>query len=266
MTNFVENAREGSPHGFLFIFIFCWLCFHSQIISAEDTLTRSLNEANRLVSAGQQSQRKINATIAETTKLTDEFKRLSKAMEQVNINLQHQTQIHQTQQNKLRSLDEQISKLSLTENSIVPLLFEMLDWLEQQINTDLPFHLKQRLESIAQLKKKLSDPLLPLAEQYRAILEVYQIESEYGYSIETYQDNITLNNQHIQAQVLKIGRIGLYYLSLDELSGGLWNKHSEQWEELEQSTLGEVRQAIQIAKKQIPPSLLSLPVYQEAHH
>jgi Protein of unknown function (DUF3450) len=261
------NHFLGSfPQRPLLLIIICVLCFATQLSNAEDTLSRSLNEANNLIINGRQSQQKVDVTIAETTKLKQEYKRLSKALEQVNINLRHQTQIHQAQLKKLQSIDEQFSKLSLTENSIIPQLFEMLTWLEQHINSDLPFHLQQRLESITQLKEKLSDPLLPLEEQYRSVLDIYQLESEYGYSIDSYQGEINIKGQHLQAQILRIGRIGMYFLSLDEQFGGLWNKHDQQWEVLEQSKLSDVRQAILIAKKQTPPRLINLPVYPEAQH
>jgi hypothetical protein len=57
-----------------------------------------------------------------------------------------------------------------------------------------------------------------------------------------------------------LGRVALYYQSLDGAETGHWNQEKNSWEELSVRYSAPVRQAIRIAREQSAPQLLSLPV------
>ena len=59
---------------------------------------------------------------------------------------------------------------------------------------------------------------------------------------------------------LRIGRLGLYYQTLDNEETGNWDKGDQQWEELEDEYRRSIRDGLRIARKQSPPTLLRLPV------
>jgi hypothetical protein len=49
------------------------------------------------------------------------------------------------------------------------------------------------------------------AEKFRRLIEAYQIENNYGNTIEAYRANIELNGVISSVDFLRLGRIALYY-------------------------------------------------------
>ena len=96
-----------------------------------------------------------------------------------------------------------------------------------------------------------------IAEKYRRILEAYQVETEYGRTIEAYRDEVTVDDMTRTVDFLRIGRVSLYYLTLDSMEAGIWN---EGWQVLSNEYRQPISQGLKIAKKQLPPDLLVLPV------
>jgi hypothetical protein len=61
--------------------------------------------------------------------------------------------------------------------------------------------------------------------------------------------------------MLRIGRIGLYYQTNDGGQTGMWDRDEKQWTPLGGSAArNQVRQGLRIARKQVAPELLLLPV------
>ena len=56
---------------------------------------------------------------------------------------------------------------------------------------------------------------------------------------------------------IRIGRVSLYYLTLDGLEAGIWN--DKQWQRLDDKYRQSIEQGLKVAKKQLPPDLLVLP-------
>ena len=241
-----------------FAMLLSFLSFNPAI--AQEKLALSIAEAETMHQEGKRSQQKINNTLDQSEVLLEEHKKLSLALEQLNINFSHSQKIRQQQDIHKASLKDQLLQVSKTENNIIPLLLSMIDWLELTIQKDLPFHLTERNARLTTLKQTLLSPEIELAEQYRQVLDTYQIESEFGYTIESYQESIQVNGQAIRVDLLRVGRVGLYFQRLDGLAGGFWNKSLQRWNEIDPENLKDIQQGILIAKKQRPHSLLTLPV------
>jgi Protein of unknown function (DUF3450) len=97
-----------------------------------------------------------------------------------------------------------------------------------------------------------------LAEKYRRLLEAYQVEAEYGRTIEAYRGDLNGKNQTVD--FLRFGRLALYYLTLDRREAGYWDKRSNAWRPLPPEYRSAIEQGVRIARKQAPPDLLKLPV------
>ena len=157
-------------------------------------------------------------------------------------------------------MTQQLAEVDKTESAIIPTLFSMIDWLELQLANDLTFRQEERQARLDTLKKNMIDPTLSLTERYRQVLDTYQTESEYGYTIEATKTEIQWKQQTRQVNVLRIGRIGLYFESLDGQSAGHWDQATKTWQPVDKDTLSQIHQGILIAKKQRPHTLLALPV------
>jgi hypothetical protein len=259
LVNTKNNRTSSKFSAFYTYTLLCLLSISQHALSNSD-LERSLNQAQKMISEGQINQALIDKTITETSTLGAEFKRLSLSLEQINTNLRHQQLLHEQQKLQVSSLTTQLDGVSHTEDGIVPLMLNMIDWLDKYLVADLPFHVNERRRRIDTLKDNILSPNLALAEIYRAVLDAYQVENEFSYNIESYHQSIALNGQAIESQILRIGRVGLYYLTLDGLQGGFWDRQTKQWQAANNAALNEIRQGILIAKKQLPHNLLALPL------
>jgi hypothetical protein len=242
------------------ISLFSVLTLNECYAQTDAHLSKSLSEAKAMINESNLSQERIDQSISQTLSLQKEFRAISNALKETNINLAHKRKVHSLQLEKIEDLEVQLSEISNTENSLMPMLLDLIDWLEIHVNNDIPFDSKERLNRIEQLKRNSIDPEISISHLYHAVLEAYQIENEYGYSIDTYKHRIELTEGAVEVQILRIGRIGLYYLSLDSTHGGHWNSLEKNWINADPQTLKQIAQGIKIAKKQAPSSLLTLPI------
>ena len=69
-----------------------------------------------------------------------------------------------------------------------------------------------------------------------------------------------IDGQEIVANVLVIGRIGMFYQTKDERTSGIWDKDANDWVELDSGYRTAIRDGIRMAKKLAPTDMLMLPV------
>ncbi|OUS41464.1 hypothetical protein A9R00_00750, partial [Oleispira antarctica] len=89
------------------------------------------------------------------------------------------------------------------------------------------------------------------------VLEAYQIEVEYGRTLETYREKA---DDNIVYDYLRIGRTALYRLTLSADHAWIWSKSKSQWQPIDQSFLRDVRKAQDVARQTAAPELLLLPL------
>ena len=127
----------------------------------------------------------------------------------------------------------------------------------------LPFLKQERENRVAALKALLERPDLTLAEKSRRVFEAYQIEMEYGYTIENYKDEIDVAGQAVAADVLRIGRIALVYQDINGEQFGHWQPGARRWAALEESQYRRhINKGLRIAKEEIAPELMTIPFNQ----
>ena len=88
----------------------------------------------------------------------------------------------------MAELNESIENATVIERGISPLMEDMLKGLREFVALDVPFKKEQREEAIEELFSNLDSARFSAAEKFRQILEIYDIESEYSLSLETYRD------------------------------------------------------------------------------
>jgi hypothetical protein len=157
-------------------------------------------------------------------------------------------------------METQLTQIEVTEREIVPLILKMMGSLEQFIQLDLPFLPEERQERLTQLKQLVNRADVTEAEKFRRILEAFQVENDYGNTIEAYRADIDLNGTTSSVDFLRLGRIALYFQRLDGSEGGFWNKEKKQWETLPSNYRTALRNGLRIARKEMAPDMLTLPI------
>ena len=113
---------------------------------------------------------------------------------------------------------------------------------------------------MARLKEVMADVEIGVAEKYRKTMEALAVEAEYGHTIEVYQDKITLADEAVLGNIFRLGRVSLFFLSLDQARAARFNVGSGRWELLDAAHIPAVASCLEIAAKRRPAELVNLPL------
>jgi hypothetical protein len=164
------------------------------------------------------------------------------------------------QQAVLEDISLSMDQVDVINRQIFPLMQKMIDGLEQSISLDVPFLMAERSERLDNLKAIMERSDVSVAEKFRKVMEAYQIENDYGSTIETYKESLTLEDGTTRDyNMLRIGRVGLFFQSEDTNITGRWDNEARQFV-LDNGARNEVRKGLRIAKQLIAPELILVPV------
>ena len=226
---------------------------------------QKLERAIDLQVAGQKSagksQKSVERLDDESRKMLEEYRLLTQQLQRTTLaNDELQSQV-EGQSAEIQRITEELQEIDRMRSDIDPLMQQMLETLTELVARDTPFlsdERQARLESLQSANEKRSQEV---SERFRQLLEAYQIEADYGRNIEAYQAQlVTQNDQQKMVDFLRLGRVALFYQTLDGKTGGVWDNNKRSWISLESSHMTELTRAIRIARKQLPPDLMVLPM------
>jgi len=140
-------------------------------------------------------------------------------------------------------------------------MYKMIDGLDKFIELDIPMNIERRKERVANLRTVMENSNVTVSEQFRLVLEAYEIEATYGTIFDAYQGEIDLGGRSLTADFVHMGRIALVAQSLDAKHSWLWNNQTRSWEELGDEYLKPITDAVRMARKQLPMDLTKLPIF-----
>ena len=214
----------------------------------------------RTQQAAKSSQTRVDSTSSQTDKLLAQYREALWKSKQLTVYAKQLGELTASQAQSKASLESQISEVDRTGEEIMPLMLRMVDTLEEFIKLDVPFQPEERADRLAKLREVLTAADTSVAEKYRRVLEAYQIEADYGRTLETYRGELKFGEAIRAVDFLRVGRVGLYYSSLDGKLLGQWDGKTRKWRGLDSEYRQPIRRGIQLAKDQIAPELLTLPV------
>lgn len=214
-------------------------------------------EANRV---GVATQERIEKISDETDDLAGRHAAALDQLASLRIYNDSMRELIASQDAELGSLRDQVDRIDVVGRSVTPLMLRMIDAIEAFVALDVPFLLEERKDRVAQLRTLMARADVSLSEKYRRIMEAYQIEGEYGRTIEAYRAPLAPGGDGSTVDFLRFGRVSLVYLTLDEERAGAWDARSGAWVELDSDYVSDVRAGLRIARKQIAPDLIALPL------
>lgn len=229
-------------------------------LHATDALDKSLQLGQENNRQEQRTQKRIDSISDRTRAMLDEYHRLSREHEALAVYNDQLERIVNSQKAERTSLGKQLADIELTQQEILPLMLRMIDRLEAFLATDIPFLTNERRQRVAQLREVLDRADVSVAEKYRRILEAYRVELDYGRTIESYRDELDVDGSHRTVDILRVGRVGLYYQSLDGRYSGYWNQSAGSWLPLDGGDRLAIRQGLRVARQQVAPELLRLQI------
>lgn len=225
------------------------------------TISEVMQAGEQRADAGQQAQGQIDSVADQTEKVINEYRSVTKVVDGLKVyNNLLQTQLD-NQNAEMQTLTESIANVALIERQIVPLMTRMVDGLEQFVQLDTPFLKEERVGRVERLRGIMERSDVSAAEKLRNVLEAYQIENDYGRTIEAYKGTTEVNGNQLEVDFLRIGRVALMYQTVGAGNTGAWDSDSNSFVELPAATYQkQVSDGIKIARKQVAPDLLIVPV------
>jgi len=170
------------------------------------------------------------------------------------------SEIIDAQFEEITNINQQIDSLDDINIDILPLLKTMTDTLRKVIELDIPFLKDARVQRVNSLDELLLRADITTAEKFRKVFEAYQIEADFGKTIENYPGYITLNNSQVAVDFFRLGRLGLFYRTPDGNETGFWNLESNNWSHEGSSLDTNIKAALDISNRQSPPNFITLPL------
>ena len=223
------------------------------------TVDQVLQADQRRLNLAQQSQERINKIVGETRSLEDQYRAINKEIDGLKVyNRLMRAQV-EGQSAVLEDIGLSMDQVDVINRQIFPLMERMIDGLEQSVKLDIPFLMDERNNRIANLKEIMERSDVSVAEKFRKVMEAYQIENDYGTTIENYTQSLTIDGSTRSFNMLRIGRIGLYFQSDDTKITGRWDNETRDWV-VDNSARNEVRKGLRVARQLIAPELIIVPV------
>lgn len=225
-----------------------------------DEIGDALDAAAQAQRAARESQARINKLDDETRALQEKRRAAQWRGLQLSAYAKQLEQDAVAEEGKRSALEAQLARISRTEKELLPLMVRMVAALETFVAGDLPFLPEARRQRVAELKTLLADPARGVAEKYRRVLEAYRTEVDYGHSLGAEEATLDFGGERRPVTLVRIGRVGLYYLDADRARAGVWDAAAGRWQELDGGDVKEVERALLMAQAKAPPELLVLPV------
>jgi DNA-binding ferritin-like protein (Dps family) len=229
---------------------------------AADPLEKIHAAEGQIHKAAAQSQEKIDSIQEQTQELIFEYRDVVAQIEINKVYNDHVAKLVAAQNEDIASLESQIAEIENTKRNVVPLMYRMIDMLEQFVAADIPVKLDIRQDRIAKLRDVMVNPNVSTSEKYRQVLEAYQIEKDYGSAVEAWQATETFEgSEPVTADFVHVGRIALIAQSKDLKNAWVWNNSSRSWQKVGDEYLKDITKTIRMARKQAPLDLIKLPIF-----
>lgn len=219
-----------------------------------------LQADQRRLTLAQQSQERINNIVEGTRSLEDQYRAINKEIDGLKVYNRLMAAQTDGQTATLEDIALSMDQVDVINRQIFPLMTRMIDGLEQSVDLDVPFLMGERKDRVENLKEIMTRSDVSVAEKFRKVMEAYQIENDYGSSSETYEQTLTLEDGQTRSyNILRIGRVGLYFQSDDSKITGRWDNDARSWI-VDNSARNEIRKGLRMAKQLIAPEVVVIPI------
>ena len=222
---------------------------------------KNLQKSQMKVDEKARSSQKRVTEMAERTKiLLDQYRGTLKDIENTKAYNKQLRQLIKSQKEEKISIKEQIESVKNTSKNIYPFMLKMLKGLEEFVGLDVPFLMDERTHRLKKIKSLMGEAKVSASEKFRRLIEAYQVENEYGRTMEAYRGVQEIDGKKLTVDFLRMGRISLVYQTLDSKKSGYWDQKEKVWKNLSGSYRKSIQQGLRMARKQLAPDLVILPV------
>ncbi len=236
------------------------LLFSPDFIHSENEISIVREQVEKTLDIKQRSQKQEDQWVEEMADIKSSYKSLLKEKKRLNRQLETTGRSLSIKSEKISEMKRRIKESTRVQEELHSYLDSVIKKLNDSINRGLPFHLEKRKAVISSLKDTLADPEKDSSEKYAKVMEALRKETEYGRSVEVYPEKILFQGDRIMADILRVGRISLFFITTDYKNTGHYHPSKKQWLPLPSKYRSELKKAVQIAERQRSIEFVKLPV------
>ena len=230
------------------------------VMPALAQLESALSVARSSTQASAAAQRQVDDADDAAGSAVREYRAVLQQLDNTLLFGQQQSIYLDSQAAEIRSINNQLGTVEQIKQGMSPMMLRMTVALEDEIRSDVPFRLNERLARVTRVQEALASPSVTPAEQYRQVLNAYKIETTYGYSTESYE-GVHPEQPGVVVDFIRFGRTSFIYLEKgDSGASARWNHAAGSWEPLNDLDARQVRQTIRVAREQAAPEIIYAPV------
>lgn len=230
-------------------------------LSAVETPVSMVTETvNQTLKIQQQTQKSVDTWGRQRQEIINRLQNLKMQEDMLRYRQKKLQRYIAERQAKIAGLEKGIAAQKVIARELEPFLDQTLARARTLYAQGLPFLSVERQQRFDELESFLNSYEASLAEKLRRVLEMLQIEAQYGHQVEAYDRVLELSAVKTTVNVLRLGSIGLYYLTLDGKDAGWYNPKAGKWESLPGRFLKPIRDGLRMAMKQRAIDLVRLPV------
>lgn len=243
---------------FMIIVLICIIAFPAW---AENNFSEQVKKPVKdSIKIRQETQKAEDDWMSEKRELLNELERLQLERQQLQAQKDELLVMTLKTKERIRKKEKQLRDTDQISSQILPFLEEVMERLNSLVSDDMPFLVSERQQRLSRLSDILENTEAPVSEKFRKVMEALLIEAEYGNTIEVYQETIVVEGQTILVNIFRLGRISLFYQTLDEKASGFYDVFLKTWQPLPRSYNHGIKTAINIGAKRQPVELLTLPL------
>ncbi|MBL4821400.1 MAG: DUF3450 domain-containing protein [Gammaproteobacteria bacterium] len=216
----------------------------AEIMTDTSIIDQALNVLEQTQAESAESQANINRLANAASSTFEQFKQENDNLEALLVLNAEYRKLISIQEENVETLDESIASVEIVTREMPLLMEKMLSSAEQFVALDLPFQLETRQNRLKFARDAMNNPDVSVAEKFRQVLVLYQNETLYGRTHETYPDTISFGGVDRDVNILRVGRIALMFQTTDRQITGMWDRDSKAWVEID---AGEYRTPLQAA-------------------
>jgi len=238
------------------------IAFASASAAAQEaSLEPVVDAATQINTSERNSQLNVDDIADSIQERIQQYKQVNKQIDGLRVYTQQLQRQLDSQAVEKQELNASIDEVSVVERQITPLMLRMIEALDTFVELDTPFLADERNERVAGLRDLMDRANVDVSEKFRRVMEAYQVEADYGRTIEAYTGEMDINGQQQDVDFLRIGRVALIYKTRDGSTMGAWNQADKEWQAIPDSYRSSVTEGLRIARKQLAPDLLMMPLF-----
>lgn len=234
-------------------------CVLAVAVPAQAQLEQALGVAINSTAASAAAQRQVEQSDDTAETAARDYRAVLQQIDNMKLFVDQQDIYLRGQAGDIEALTRQLGSVEQVKRGMVPMMLLMAARIEDSVNSDMPFKLRERRERIQRMKNTLADPSVTPTEQYRQVLAAYKNEVAYGQGLDSYEGaHPTLPG--VKVDYLMFGRMSLIYMTKDETDLGYYDMDSKTWKSVDAGKALQIRQALRIANGEASPMIVFAPM------